>query len=256
MRRRVSGHELVDEILPDRGARLDVPVPAVRILTAGDRESGESRLGVVQRVGIALVLLKVARVRNPVVRREVVVDSPRRILTKLLRGRGVVEIEHIWIGPRLQRAGGGRGVDVGEQFRDRGIDGRGLAVGRRHREDVDRVAAVLEESLLRLRRHDPAGAGHLAWLAELLVVEEEERLVMAIVQARELNGSAEADPGLIDLHEILRRLARRWIGIAIAVVEPVVRVPPWIAIVEVGAAGVAVRPRSSGELDLDRTLTG
>ena len=100
----------------------------------------------------------------------------------------------------------------------------GLSVGGGDREYVDRLTAIGEKPLLRGRRHDPARARHLARLAELLVVEEEECLVMAIVEAGDLNGTADTEAWLIDLDQIFRSLAGRGIRGAIAIVEPVVRI--------------------------------
>src|SRR5437667_385839 len=80
----------------------------------------------------------------------------------------------------------------------------------------------------RVGRENCPLARDLARLTELFEVEEEERFVA-------LDRAAHAESWLAEEHLIARRLARR-VWRLVAVVEPVVRVPPRVAVVEVGAA--------------------
>ncbi len=109
------------------------------------------------------------------------------------------------------------------------------------------VQPVLEESASRCRRHVLARRRGRDRQAELLVVHEVERLVVAVVEAGNHDRPADAEAELVPVNLVLGQAARR--------VGPGVRVEYGVAQVLVGAAREGVRSRARHELDLDGALS-
>src|SRR2546429_326547 len=80
---------------------------------------------------------------------------------------------------------------------DERIDARDLAVGGGERHEVLRSAGPLENALFRRRAHDRPGVGDRARRSELLVVDEEERVVAAVIEAGNAHRAADAESRLV-----------------------------------------------------------
>src|SRR5688572_11288009 len=90
--------------------------------------------------------------------------------------------------------------------------------------------------------------------AILFIVHEEERLILAVEQARDDDGTTNLAAWLVQKNALLRSLLRHRVCSKVAVVEPVVCVECGIAMIPIYAAVILVGPALRNKLDLHCTL--
>src|SRR5262249_48650443 len=94
---------------------------------------------------------------------------------------------------------------------------------------------------------------------ELLIVDEEESFVMAVIELRYFDRSAEAPAELIEDHQVAVRLEGGRIvirpGFEVAVIEPVVGVERFVAMVFVKAGMILIGAFARRHFDLNRAFT-
>src|SRR5437773_4752463 len=188
-------------------------------------------------------------------RRSADIESDSRLLLRTRAGWIVAVTLQVGIAEIADAAGcGSGGANVGQQFRDDRIRSCGLSVTRRQIEQIYRLGAirVLENADLRLRIQDRSRPVHLARLAELFIIDEEECLVAADEETGNDDWASQAKAVLIEQHPGSRRFAGRRIRRKIAIAEPVVGIEHRVAMVLVDAAVEIVRSLACDEFDLGR----
>ena len=153
-----------------------------------------------------------------------------------------------------------RAPDVAEQPSARRVERRQMPVGRREGQQIGLPGGSArrpsEDALLGERMEDGAVFAALTGRTGFFIVEEEERPIAAVPDARNHNRAAETHAGLKQLVFILGCLAGGRIGRQVTVVEPGIGVQVVMLQVEVGAAAEIVAARARRESNLDPALTG
>lgn len=179
---------------------------------------------------------------------DVVVDATRRVPRDAVGRVLIPQLFGDRIGQGRHCALSAGGSDVSKQLADGRIDRRGQARAGGQVQQIHVAALIAENALLGGRGQDDPVLGVLTGRARLFVVDEEERLVTAVEQARDADGAADPRSRLVQDVFSLRDV--------VAVVEPGVRVELVVAQVVVGASPVLVGAGAGGELYLDGPLTG
>ena len=250
--------ELVDHVRAEhRPQRLRRRV-ARRLLAAGVGEAGEERLAGVGRVGRRVDVVVIERPGQGVVLGNVVVDAAERIRREVVAADLEARRLQTGIRQRDDLPLAARAANIAEQLRNRRIERRGLAVGRRQLQQVQglgaRRGAIGIQALRRPFGEDRAGARDLAGRPAVFVVEEEEGLVVPIEETGDRDRTADVEAGLVDQEIRLRRLAGRRIRREVAVVEERVRVEHVVLVGVEEVPLVGVGARLGDEADVDGSL--
>ena len=203
-----SAH-FVDDVLGQHGPQGSGDERPGRDEVALVRRAGKPRIRVVQVVRRPLGRNGGKGPIQPVIGGEVVVEADGRLMLEELRGAlpDIVVVERVALGGpsagRLRRR-----VDLREQFHHRRVGRRDLAVGGRQLQQVDLAhfgaELVAEPAVVDPRIEDGARAREAVGEADLLVVEKEEGLVAAVVEAGDGDRTAYAPTERVQLDLVLR----------------------------------------------------
>src|SRR5262249_34825775 len=128
---------------------------------------------------------------------------------------------------------------------------RSLSVSCRHVEQVHGLGAVRvpENTRLRERIEDRSDPVDLAGLPELLVVHKKECFVPA-AETGKYDRASYAEAVLVEQNSGARRFSCCGVRRKIAVIEPIIRIQPGVAMVLIDAAVKFVRSLACNEFDL------